>query len=438
MVYMPRGLNITLLFLAGILAISGCSNRPKIDAVQRFYTDGVPHSDGYGQLRRDYDEGESFLPLGLYHALSGEHHGTRFTLKDVSAAGFNVVHPWEGQAAQTFLKRASEEGLKVILHWRKEQDIATLAKNGSLLAWYLDEEPSFRYSRAETENRLKKHDELRAGIRRYDQERPIIVIDGPPTSKNLDQWKRWNAIGDLSSHFNYPVTVEKYRDYGAVERVAETTTMARRLIDDRKPVWIVLQAFGGEARGWRMPDPASLRAMAYAAIIHGATGLIYFAFDSFVTRDDGVLGIAPAPVRNYRVARDYNTDGKPPLIVADGDIENSKRLFSSVSKLNGELAQLREAVLSATSPIEYDVGRISEEGREDAVRTLLKPYGNAHLLFAVNVETEQTAVRLRFAQKIASVAPLFGSSPPVINSDDGFSDRFSPEEVKIYRIVFSE
>ena len=62
------------------------------------------------------------------------------------------------------------------------------------------------------------------------------MLDGPPTDMNITRWNRWNAVGEITSHFNYPVTVEKNRNYGPAERVAETTAMARKLVGGVKPV----------------------------------------------------------------------------------------------------------------------------------------------------------------------------------------------------------
>ncbi len=427
---------LIFLVLTTALALTACSNRPKIEAVQLFYQDGVPHSDRVGRFQQTFDEETSFLPLAIYHALADEHHGRRFTLQKFAQAGFNAVHPWEGQAATPFIKRAKEAGLQVIAHWPKDQDLSALSKSTNLLAWYLDEEPSFRYPPHETDKRLAAYDKRRSEIRRLDQYRPIIVIDGPPTSKNLERWKRWNAVGDVGSHFNYPVTVKRYRKYGPIERVAETTTMARRLVDSCKPIWIVIQAFGGEARGWRMPEPKSLRSMAYAAIIHGATGLIYFAYDSFVTRDDGVLGIAPAPARDYGVTRDYNTDGKEPLAVTDAELVRSRDLYAKASDLNAELAELRRAILSATSRIAYSVNHEGEMPRDDAVRTLLKPYGDVHLLLAINVDVSKASVKVRFERSISSITTLFADGLPKTITKNGFSDDLASEEVKLYRVSF--
>eukprot|EP01050_Picozoa_sp_SAG11_P013449 SAG11_NODE_1573_length_4664_cov_3.235487_1_plen_48_part_10 len=47
-----------------------------------------------------------------------------------------------------------------------------------------------------------------------------------------------------------------------------------------------------------MPTPREMRGQVYAGIVHGATGIIYFAMDSGVTRDGEVMGIAPRALTN--------------------------------------------------------------------------------------------------------------------------------------------
>ena len=49
---------------------------------------------------------------------------------------------------------------------------------------------------------------------------------------------------------------------------------------------------------WLMPSPREMRGQVYAGIVHGATGIIYFAMDSGVTRDGQVMGIAPRALTN--------------------------------------------------------------------------------------------------------------------------------------------
>lgn len=435
---MPARKPVTTAIAAiSLLALAACSGRPEFEAVQGFYADGVPHTDRRGRAMLRYEDDRSFLPLVLYHALSGEHHGNDYNLREISQAGFNTVHPWERQVPERFAAAAHRVGLQVIVHWPDAGTVTALADSPAVLAWYLDEEPSFLYPAAETTHRLEKFARDRDAVRRRDPVTPIFVLDGPPTAKNLVRWQQWNALGDVTSHFNYPVTVARIRDYGPVERVAETTAMARKLVGDAKPVWIALQAFGGEARGWHMPQPERLRAMAYAAIVHGATGLIYFAYDSFVTRDDGILGIAPMPRADYGVGVDYNADGKPPLVASDAELAHSRRLFRAAAALNAELSPLRQAILSPTRASRYTVRPVEEGSRTDSVRTLLKPFGDADLLIAVNVDAAPATVRFRFERHIASVSGLNGAATADAVSQYGWTDRFPPESVRLYRIVYA-
>ena len=186
-----------------------------------------------------------------------------------------------------------------------------------------------------------------------------------------------------------------------------------------------------------MPEARTLRAMAYAAVVHGATGLIYFAFDSFVTRDDGILGIAPAPRSDYGVTVDYNLDGKAPLIASDAALDRSRKLFGAVAELNVEMAALREAILSPTSSVEYTVRPTREVDRSNAVRTLLKQTGGANILIAVNVDNDPATVKFRFSGVIEKVEPYFGSAFSSDAGADGWTERFEPDDVKLYRIVFA-
>ena len=44
--------------------------------------------------------------------------------------------------------------------------------------------------------------------------------------------------------------------------------------------------------------------MSYAAMVRGATGLIWFSYDSFVTRNGKVIGISPNPQPDYGIVLD--------------------------------------------------------------------------------------------------------------------------------------
>ena len=65
-----------------------------------------------------------------------------------------------------------------------------------------------------------------------------------------------------------------------------------------KPLWICLQA---ELKPGQLdfPTPQEERCMVYTSFISGATGVMYFCYDSWFTRRGGLMGISPDPQADY-------------------------------------------------------------------------------------------------------------------------------------------
>jgi len=102
-----------------------------------------------------------------------------------------------------------------------------------------------------------------------------------------------------------------------------------------------------------MPSPQELRASVYAGLIHGATGVFYFALDSFVTRDGQVLGVAPWTEETYGPSPDYDGDGRYPLIVSADQAAQSRDMWQAVAAVNQEIARFIPELLSATAAVDY-------------------------------------------------------------------------------------
>ena len=58
---------------------------------------------------------------------------------------------------------------------------------------------------------------------------------------------------------------------GSVRDVARRLDTVATMLDPRKQLWLVLQAFGGHGHWARAPSPAELRCMTYLGLQHGAT-----------------------------------------------------------------------------------------------------------------------------------------------------------------------
>lgn len=355
------------LFLFLLLALGACS---PASGVQSVYRQGTP------QLA------PGFLPIGIYHALAGNHFGRLHGMAELRAAGFNTVHLWEGQDPAAAMADARANGLRVIFHNPSDSHVAAYRADAALLAWYLDEEPSM-YPAAEQAERLAAFNRRAAEIRNLDPHHPIIAIDKNAIHPaNRDAWLAWARAGDASAHFNYPLLANApLTTLDTPRGIPRSVSLAARANAEQKPVFILLQAFASPHYGWRMPQPHELRAMAFAALIHGATGLMLFSYDSFVTRDGQVVGIAPQVPPDYGPTPDYDGDGRPNLVATPELAAAAEALWAAVPALNAELAALAPWILSSTSREPYSV--TSSGG---AVRTLLKERDGKMLLLAVNLE----------------------------------------------------
>jgi hypothetical protein len=424
--------------LAGGCAALHSDYRDSPGAVQQVYQGGVPHTDARGRLRLEFDERHSFLPLGLYHALSGSYFGQSYDLATVRAASFNTIHSWELQPLEAVAAAAKANDLKLIFPGPSDEDVARHAQDAEspVLAWYLEQEPTKAVDDPEWRLRLERFQSRRRAVRQLDPARGVLVVDTPYiTGPRAERWAAWNSAADISSHFNYPITSHPVLSLSGPRGIPETIGRALELSVQRRPIWLIVQAFASPRHGWTMPSAAQLRAMAYTAFVQGATGVIYFAFDSFVTRDDGVIGISPAPAADYGPTPDYNGDAAPHL-VADQELrDRSRALWVAASRINGELADLRAELLTATSQRAYHV-KIGG-GRHLPVRMLLKERDGWATLFVVNLDNTSIPFRVGFGMPISPPLTLFESSGGVSKvAADGWADLLEPFAARVYRFSF--
>ena len=206
--------------------------------------------------------------------------------------------------------------------------------------------------------------------------------------------------------------------------IPETVSLAVSANKERKPVWLCIQAFEGTAGDtrsvvvlcykifgtflapfcilhpgprfyWTMPTERQLRIQAYAGVVHGATGIIYFALDPLIQ----TMGAGIAPQSNTATGV-YNGQATDNTIVP-GDpryapyrspalINASESLWRASTVLNAELTALAPALFSPTSSVHYSVAFAGHNYSTTPIRTLLKnnPHVSKHryTLLAVNVD----------------------------------------------------
>lgn len=400
-------------------------------AVQTIYQSGVPHTDRTGRAMAQFDRDRSFFPIVLYHALHGEVRGQTYDLAEYAKAGFNAVHLWERLKLADLADVAAGAKLQLIIHWPDDTEVARFRDHPAVLAWYLDEEPTGTYWDRDMAARFDQFVARREQIRKLDPHHPVFALDVPwITPPATEWWVKWSTAGDVSAHDNYPINQNR-QSLSFDQGIPETVSLAVRSNDQKKPVWVCLPAFeqNGERFQFSMPSPRQMRCMTYASIVHGATGIMQFALDSWVTRNGNVIGVAPNP------QADYGQD----LVATAEQLQSSRALWDMSTRVNRELEQLRPALLSPTAKIEYQAYLESAWPfvTKTPIRTLLKtdPSGG-YVLLVVNIDAAPQRARILFPGMTYDAEQMFESkgAGQFKIENDGISLLMGPYDVRIVRI----
>jgi hypothetical protein len=263
----------------------------------------------------------------------------------------------------------------------------------------------------------------KAAIKAIDPHHPVFPIESgwiPPGHQ--DWWERWNTSGDVLVYDHYPLEL----DTPDIEVLADRLSLAARINEEKKPVWLTVQAYAGNRAV--LPTPEQLRGMVFTAIIHGATGIISFTYDSWVTRVWDVVGISPDPVPDY--------DGRG--AATPEQRSQSRALWHGATALNAELRRLTPLILSPTADLPYAVHYSGQSKTRGPIRTMLKSTKEGYTLFAANIERAALGARFQFPSEIASVRRLEPNGSATTLAPDGgvFRDRFGPFGVGVYEIRF--
>jgi len=372
---------------------------PKPSATQTIYQIGVPHTDKNGNFRLNYDPALSFLPIGHYWAWVGTAFGQVWSFGGFAAAGFNCcMMRYSPSTAQA--DAAQNAGIQMIVTDPPDARVNLLKNHPSMLAWRLYNEPTGVYWGGDMQGIYDTFVYRRGRIKALDPVHPVYTLDDAHiTEPTTSWWTTWNTAGDVTSHDNYPFNASTTSISGP-RGIPESVSLAVAANNQTKPMWFCAQAFWSV--GFEMPTPAQERCMIYTSIIHGAAGVIYCLFDTFMARQAGRIGIAPNPKADYGYG----------IVAAADQLAKSSQLWNAVVSINTEMAALRPAILSPTStaPYEVYVSNTLPSVTENPIRTLLKtdPAGGMILLLA-NVDGVPQKVKVRFPNKSFAATELYGS-----------------------------
>jgi hypothetical protein len=342
----------------------------------------------------------SFFPIGVWLQSPAK-------ALEYKAIGINTfVDLWNGPTEKD-LADLAKYGMYLV---GTQNDIALSSPNRAVVkGWLHDDEPDNRqpigfglYGNCipapELERRTRE-------MKARDPTRPVMINFGQGIAN-----KYWRGLGpctNLSNYYSiatrdvdilsfdiYPVASRTPQVKGKLEYVARGVTRLKKLAVDGQKVWAILETTALDPPHRVMP--AQLRAEVWMAIIHGASGIVYFVHEfASAARADAIF--------------------RYPDIV--GEVARQNRLIGSMA-----------AVLNSPNvdgvTVQSDV----------PIATLVKRDHDSVYVFAVAMENRASQPRFNLRGVDGSRATVLDEGRSIPIAQSAFQDSFEGYGVHIYRI----
>jgi len=411
-------------------------------AVQTCYQSGVPHTDAAGGIRTAYGP-DSFFPNGVFWV--SDHPTDAAAIPALSAAGFNTALTTRSADVSSLLAQITDGSFKLIInedllpgeHFISqpstfdEELFQRYKDDPRVIAWWLDDEPLHMAVRSITTPE-PSYDAIAQVYREHKSQtnQPFFITEAALQDVG-PWWERFLNLGDIASTYLYPKTVTWD---GSWDDTADAVRSMVEAVDGDRPAWFVPQAWMGVDM-WVYPTPLEERAQVYTAIIHGATGLLHFAWDSCTLRAwDGNIygGIRP----DMEAAVPDCPNGG---VIAEEEIAQATELWDSLDAskggINKEIEDLKPVILSPTSSQPYFVYVDADPRSQAPVRTMMKHYNGDYYLLAVNIDGVAVDAKFVLPFIVENAEVMFEDRAPASYSGFAITDEFSPLDVNVYRIT---
>ncbi len=423
-------------------------------AVQAVYRGGVPHTDRQGRRMMKYDPETSFFPIAIWgQPAPGETYGTDYRYEDLQEAHFNTVWPYGNVAplnAETLERLGEKYNMQIVFAEEiTEENLEAMKNHPRLLGNVWMDEPIGQLNEPGFAELFERFLAYKAKVNAIAPDMVVFVNDAAWIEDPATEWfVKWNTAGDVACHDNYPVQVSNVNTPSitpAPQGTAQSMNLTVAANREAKPAWLIVgafeQSYGVRAQfPFRFPTPAQLRAQVYTGLIYGATGIVYFIQDSFISRNGSVVGMSPDP--KIHVVDDPALRGPGKLEVVPMTPTQqamSKALWETSRQLNYEMTELTPALLSPTvAPDElgYSVAVDIVKGSSESgspIRTLLKPdpVNGGYILLTANVDAAAAEVTFTFDRQLTGLRALFDSHAYGLQlSEDGksFTMNFDPHD----------
>jgi Beta-galactosidase len=328
---------------------------------------------------------------------------------DYKAIGINTfVGLWEGPTEEQLAALAQQHMFAVA----EQNDVGLKSANRHIIkAWMQRDEPDnaqpilfglLHGTCIPAAEVVRRTGEMKA----RDPTRPVLINFGQGVANefwrgrgpcNGDQRYYDIAIqgADILSYDIYPVGSDTPRVKGKLEYVARGVTDLVKRSTGGQSVWMMLETTALDPT--YRPTPAQVRAEVWMALIHGATGIVYFVHEFKPNfREDAIF--------------------RYPDIVEE--VTKTNRLIKSLA------AVLKRPTISGTIAINSTT----------PIATMVKVFENTTYLFAVAMQNSPSTVRITVGDGHDTDALVMGENRSVSIAQGSFEDQFEGYGVHLYQI----
>jgi hypothetical protein len=455
-----------------LIQATGFSLMPS--APQLMHQNSVPHTDKVGNSLSTYQAGSSFFPIWAY---GNKHPSTNYlchpdeaakkwdennpsdstrysNVRVLKEAHFNTGQFWGGypEYSDFFLNESKRLGMQVLFYWQPLDDGLTartwdswsayhntldyITRNGAdsnILGWIPTEETGRYFSKPQksVEGWVLFYHSLIDQIRSLspksifilenlwvsNQTEKTLVSNDPDGT--LDVWSYFHWRDNVAAIDDYVPNLKSLQTFDYSNGLSRAGQFVSRMYGETRPYWSMINVFeeydsnGSIANGNEFPSPVQLRDMVYISIVHGATGVAYFAPDDFTMRQAHMVGVRPDTPTSY-LQQGYCA-GLDMLSVSAEKAQESITLWNTISEINSEIEQLSPVLLTNTSSTTYSVYASGTAISTNPIRTMLKEFNGAYYLFVTNLDKSNLKIR------VAIDALSSGSQAQVLFENRGVS-----------------
>ena len=317
----------------------------------------------------------------------------------VSSEGIDLLMPYVEKEnkvkIQAFLDASKKTPIKIMLEISRtliesenisgvKDFIRTYKNHPSVYGWYLYDEPEVKKPMPLSPNLLKK---VYKAIKEEDKAKPVALV-----FDYIYKIEPYSDAMDILMWDFYPCTQE-VAEFKWAKSYRDRLNYVVSLADVKnKKFWNVVQAYGENQLGKRLPTKLEFRYMFYLSVFTGADGVLFWVhYLSSRSWNESVLYPTIKEFRDYIPAIVRGEDLSNPVQVNNSDIE--VKLF----------------------PI---------------------PNTKKHLMIAVNHNPTQINLTVKLTRRLAGKIVTFNEKTITnLSTEASFSTLLNPYEVKLYKIV---